>query len=535
MDGINMAKIYGGRWQIIDGKAIIGKGGQAEVFRVVDTHNEYDGEYALKRILNPARYERFRNEIEAIKRVHHPNIIKLVDHSALNNPNNEIEKQFLVMPIADGGNLSATGRVSIYKDMIDGVVLVGKQLASGLSAAHANNVIHRYVKPENILFTGVGHEVWLSDFGICLLREQARSTDAGEIVGPRAFLAPELEDGGKLDVTFAADVYSLGKVLYYMISGGIILPRERLHEQQYSQIFLRGERHQLLKTLLQQMICPLDQRLKDMAEVAQRLEKIETWEKEAHLLAISPQALARIQNLQNTAQENSRIKAANSAARVQEAERLNAVKQCFESWLQPELEKVAAYIASAGILKSEVRAIAENSLANWGIKTSPSSGYRTISGLEMCLRQPDDQFHCEHILQIRLCGKIGMTVSSFIGPYKPSAQPPQDQNLALVPFYRRDSSVKAQVGVEFGGFFTMKETAGRIRGVFHTPGALPYPHGNTVRVEAVTKSFHQGLSQIVPFRASEWPLVTDRLRIGLQEAIDSFIEFVVAGAFAIGN
>ena len=303
-----MAKIYGGRWQIVDGKATIGKGGQAEVFRVIDMRNEHGGEYALKRILNPARHARFRSEIEAITRIQHPNVIKLVDYSALDNPNGEGEKQFLVMPIAGGGDLSTAGRVSIYKDTIDGVVQVGKQISSGLAAAHAKGVIHRDVKPENILFTGVGHEAWLSDFGICLLRQQTRSTDTGEVVGPRAFMAPELEDGGKLDVTPAADVYSLGKVLYYMISGGVVLPRERMHEEPYRQIFLRGERHLLLQTLLQQMICPVEQRLKDMTEVAQRLEKIESWEKEARLLAISPQALAHLQNLQNTAQESSRIR-----------------------------------------------------------------------------------------------------------------------------------------------------------------------------------------------------------------------------------
>ena len=505
------------------------------MFRVIDKLNEFGGEYALKRISNPARHTRFLSEIEAIKRIQHPNIIKLVDHSALNNPNGETEKQFLVMPIADGGNLSAAGRVNLYKDMIEGVVQVGKQLASGLAAAHAKGVIHRDVKPENILFTGVGHEVWLSDFGICLLREQARSTDAGEVVGPRAFLAPELEDGGKLDVTPATDVYSLGKVLYYMISGGVILPRERLHEKQYSQIFLRGERHQLLQTLLHQMICPLEQRLKDMTEVAQRLEKIETWDKEARLIAISPQALARIQGLQRMAQESSQISAANSAARLQEVERLNVVKRGFETWLQPELEKVAVYIASAGILRSDVRTIAENGQTNPIIQTSPTGGYRTISCFDMCLQEPEELFHCEHILQIRLCAEINITVSSHFGRYKPCAQPLQDQHLAMVPVYRRGSGASAQRGVEFGGFFTKKETAGRIQGVFPSPGAQPYPHGNTVRIEAVTKSFRQGASQVVPFCASEWPLVTDRLRIGLQEAVDSFVECVTAGAFTIGN
>jgi hypothetical protein len=282
-----------------------------------------------------------------------------------------------------------------------------------------------------------------------------------------AILSPELEDGGKLDVTPAADVYSLGKVLYYMISGGVILPRERLHEERYSQIFLRGERHQLLQMLLQQMICPLEQRLQDMAEVAQRLEKIETWEKEARLLAISPQALARIQILQSTAQENSRINTANSAARVQEAERLSAVKRGFETWLQPELEKVAAYVASAGILKSEVRLISGNGQPNWNIQTA--AYYHAISGLEMRLQQPEDPFHWNHILQILLCGGLRIAVSSHIGPFKPSAQPPQDQHLAMVPAYRRASGVRASVGTEFGASSLSKRPPEKFEGFSPLP------------------------------------------------------------------
>jgi serine/threonine protein kinase len=100
------------------------------------------------------------------------------------------------------------------------VVTVAKQITAALIAAHAANVIHRDVKPKNILFTGNGHETWLTDFGICLIREAPRITELPEVMGPREFMAPELADGGELDVTPAADLYSLGKLIYFMISGG---------------------------------------------------------------------------------------------------------------------------------------------------------------------------------------------------------------------------------------------------------------------------------------------------------------------------
>jgi serine/threonine protein kinase len=270
-----MAKLYGERWKTGDA---LGQGGQGQVFRAVDTSGEYAGEFALKRIINPHRHQRFRNEIEAIKKLHHPNVIRLIDHSALDDPSSD-EKQFMVMPIAAGGDLSSAGRLSLYPTSPDSIVVVAKQIAGALTAAHAAHIVHRDIKPQNILFTGNGHETWLSDFGICLLRENPRSTDSGEVVGPRACMAPELEDGGKLHVTPAADIYSFGKVIYYMITGGTVLPRERMHEAQYSRVFSQGERFRLLEALLQQMICPLERRLQKMTDVIERLEKIEAWEK----------------------------------------------------------------------------------------------------------------------------------------------------------------------------------------------------------------------------------------------------------------
>ncbi len=112
----SMANLYGGRWRTTGSR--LGQGGQSEVFRVVDESEQLEGEYALKRVLNRKRHERFRTEIDAIRRLKHPNIVTLIDHSALDVSDGEVEQQYLVMPVASGGSLADQGRVSLYKDNI---------------------------------------------------------------------------------------------------------------------------------------------------------------------------------------------------------------------------------------------------------------------------------------------------------------------------------------------------------------------------------------------------------------------------------
>ena len=249
-----MSRLYGGRWQLLNAPRL-GSGGQSEVFRAKDTSGQLQGEFALKRVGSPKRHERFRREIDAIKRLSHPNIIKLIDHSALDDASTAEEKQFLVMPIAEGGDLSTPGRLALYKGSVDAVLQVAKQVAAALALAHSNAIIHRDVKPQNILFTGMGHEVWLTDFGICLIREQPRVTETPEIMGPRAL---------------------------------------RLHEEKYRKIFASGERYHLLELLLRKMVCPVENRMQDMESVIREVGKIEGWERNARLLAIGPDGLASL-------------------------------------------------------------------------------------------------------------------------------------------------------------------------------------------------------------------------------------------------
>lgn len=519
-----MAKnLYGERWKIVDGPPL-GKGGQGTVFRVVDVSGEHEGEFALKRVPDPARHERFRSEIEASKRLQHPNIIKLIDHSALDATNENEEKQFLVTPIARGGDLSDIGRISLYKNDIEAVLRVAKQLSSALAAAHGDGVIHRDVKPENILFTGNGHEVWLTDFGICLIRELKRITETGDRpVGPRAFMAPELEGGGKLDVSASVDVYSLGKVIYYMITGGVILPRERLLESQYSQIFLTSERYGLTQLLLARMICPLEHRIRDMQEVTRGLEQIEDWERSAVLLPISKQALADIALIQRQALEAQRVATENAAARDQEAANLSAVKSSFVPWLESELQKIAALLGSPGVIQTAVRAPTGLDGNSFHFQVDQRTFFEALGGMEIAFQSLSDPFSRVHILQLFLCRERRMRITTGV-----AANPARDLNLCILPFYRQRLGSDHSNINRLAGYFNSPTRVNEARA---DPNLRRRGQNQLASLQTISASVvGRGFTQFVEFRASEWPENVERIKAALTEAIDTFIEFIKSGA-----
>src|SRR5438105_13580857 len=109
------SKLYGNRWRSLGSFA---GGGQGDLFRVVDERGEFLGEHALKRLRNANRLDRFRAEVQAVKRLSHPNIVTIIAHSTFGARN---LPQYLVMPIAEGGDLSKPGTVARYKENLEAV------------------------------------------------------------------------------------------------------------------------------------------------------------------------------------------------------------------------------------------------------------------------------------------------------------------------------------------------------------------------------------------------------------------------------
>ena len=193
----------------------IGRGGMADVYLARDIL--LDRLVAIKVLFpefatDPAFVERFRREAQSAGNLNHPNIVSVYDWGRSNNTYfmamEYVPGRTLAEALADVGQINATKAAE-----------VGIEVAAALSFAHRNNVVHRDIKPGNILI-GSNGQLKVADFGIARALGSAADsnlTQVGAVMGTAAYLSPEQAQGGQPDPR--SDLYSLGIVLYEMVAG----------------------------------------------------------------------------------------------------------------------------------------------------------------------------------------------------------------------------------------------------------------------------------------------------------------------------
>ena len=206
-----------GRYEL---EEVVGHGGMSTVYKARDSllernvvlkvlHQQYSEDEQF--------VERFKQEARSVALLQHPNIVTVIDRGE------EGGRQYIVFEYVDGENLK---ELVVRKGRLDvrTTLEVGLEIARGLSFAHEHGLVHRDVKPQNVLLNGDG-SAKVTDFGIARSLDVEHSmTQTGTVLGTSNYIAPEQANGRPVDAQ--TDVYSLGVVLYEMLTGEVPFPGE---------------------------------------------------------------------------------------------------------------------------------------------------------------------------------------------------------------------------------------------------------------------------------------------------------------------
>jgi serine/threonine-protein kinase len=204
--------LFAGRYEI---QSILGKGGMGIVYKARD--RELDDLVAIKTLrsevlsADPTLLDRFKQEIRLARRITHPNVLRthdLGEFNGLRYLSMEFVKGLTLKHLLESGEILPTP-VGLR---------IAKQVCAGLAAAHEVGVIHRDVKPQNILIEPTGG-LKIMDFGIARLTEDRGMTATGTVIGTPDYMSPEQARGLPLD--FRSDIYSTGVVLYEVFTGSL--------------------------------------------------------------------------------------------------------------------------------------------------------------------------------------------------------------------------------------------------------------------------------------------------------------------------
>ena len=206
---MKIGQIIKDRYEI---EEVLGEGGMAFVYKAKD--RQLQRTVAIKTLkpnyVNQEKFvDRFRREAQTAANLNHPNIVQIFDWGIEEEP-------YFVMEYIEGNTLTsiiASNRTVGLND----ILYIGSQVASGLKEAHKHGLVHRDIKPGNIMITPSG-KVKVTDFGIVSLQnEESDITKTGAVLGTASYISPEQAQGKA--VSFESDLYSLGTVLYELITG----------------------------------------------------------------------------------------------------------------------------------------------------------------------------------------------------------------------------------------------------------------------------------------------------------------------------
>ncbi|MGZ4443958.1 MAG: serine/threonine-protein kinase [Nocardioidaceae bacterium] len=342
-------------------KEVIGRGGMADVYRAEDQLLEREIAVKVMRPSADSNQERFQSEMRTLAGLDHPHLVTVLDAGFSE------QGPYLVMELVEGTSLARHRGEQMDPEM---VASLGRDLADALAYVHRRGIVHRDIKPGNILLDPTGR-VRLTDFGISrVLADAARHTATGTTIGTAAYLAPEQVRGDP--VSPAADIYALGLVLLEALTGQRIYegaPMEaalaRLHRPPEVPTTLPAAWHEVIAAMT--AMEPEDRAT--AFEVTQRLNALASGE--ADLVTTAPRPAPAARPLAGPAPVARRPGRGKRAARQPRARRGRGVR--------------AAVVAAVSVAVLGAAALA--------FTAGQNSGSDLPSGVPAQLQQPLQQLH----------------------------------------------------------------------------------------------------------------------------------------------
>jgi serine/threonine protein kinase len=239
--------VYGNRWEVIRN---LSEGGQGLTLLVRDSSGQEHSECVLKRlknVQNAMRLGRFKTEVATLQSLQHANLLRYIDADL------DVEKPWVVTEYCAGGDLARALR--FWQSNPTAALGLFLEICDGMAEAHRRGIVHRDLKPANVFLRHPHAGAAVGDFGLAFIEgSDTRHTEVGEVVGPWFFMAPEMEDGRVEQITPRTDVYSLGKLLYWLLAG-TIFNREKHREHAWNLVDRTGNpRFELVNRLLEGML-----------------------------------------------------------------------------------------------------------------------------------------------------------------------------------------------------------------------------------------------------------------------------------------